>query len=159
MILVTLGTQDKSFVRLLEALEEQLEKGLIQDKVIVQSGYTQFKSKYMQVVPYWAQEELDQMRQNADVIISHGGVGSILDCLKYGKKVIGAARLKEYGEHINDHQTEILEKFSDDDYILYARDLGRIHQMIEEAKYFTPKAYPFDNKGLILRIKALIDEA
>lgn len=28
------------------------------------------------------------------------------------KKVIAAARLKEYGEHVNDHQLQILENFS-----------------------------------------------
>ena len=34
MILVTLGTQDKPFVRLLEAVEKQIENGTIQEKVI-----------------------------------------------------------------------------------------------------------------------------
>mgnify|MGYP000939493029 CR=1 FL=1 len=33
MILVTLGTQDKSFVRLLNAIEHQIQKGLIKEPV------------------------------------------------------------------------------------------------------------------------------
>ena len=40
MILVTLGTQDKKFTRLLEAIQKQIDKGNIKDKVIVQAGCT-----------------------------------------------------------------------------------------------------------------------
>ena len=49
MIFVMLGTQDKSFSRLLETIDKEIEKGNIQEKVIVQAGYTKFKSKYMEV--------------------------------------------------------------------------------------------------------------
>lgn len=157
MILVTLGTQDKSFVRLLEALEKQCENGLIQDEIIVQSGYTKFESKHMKLIPYFSQDELDQYRQNAQCIITHGGVGSILDGCRYGKKIIGVARLKEFKEHINDHQIEICEQFSKDGYILYAEKLEDIHRLIEQVKSFEPKKYIFDNKKLIMHIKSVID--
>lgn len=157
MILVTLGTQDKSFVRLLEALEKQCENGLIQDEIIVQSGYTKFESKHMKLIPYFSQDELDQYRQNAQCIITHGGVGSILDGCRYGKKIIGVARLKEFKEHINDHQIEICEQFSKDGYILYAENLEDIHHLIEQSKSFEPKKYIFDNKKLIMHIKSVID--
>lgn len=157
MILVTLGTQDKSFVRLLEALEKQYESGLIQDEIIVQSGYTKFDSKYMKLIPYFSQDELDQYRQNAQCIITHGGVGSILDGCRYGKKIIGVARLKEFKEHINDHQIEICEQFSKDGYILYAENLEDIHHLIDQTKSFEPKKYIFDNKNLIMHIKSVID--
>ena len=42
MILVTLGTQDKTFVRLLEKINQLIDQGLIQDKVIVQAGFTKY---------------------------------------------------------------------------------------------------------------------
>jgi len=157
MILVTLGTQDKSFVRLLEALEKQCESGLIQEEIIVQSGYTKFDSKHMKLIPYFSQDELDQYRQSAQCIITHGGVGSILDGCRYGKKIIGVARLKQFKEHINDHQIEICEQFSKDGYILYAEKLENIYHLIEEAKSFEPKKYIFDNKKLIMHIKSVID--
>ena len=49
MILVTLGTQDKEFPRLLQAIEKQIEKGNIKEDVIVQAGCTKFTSKYMKI--------------------------------------------------------------------------------------------------------------
>ena len=47
MILVTLGTQDKQFVRLLDIVQEQIDLGNIKDKVIVQAGCTKYESKDM----------------------------------------------------------------------------------------------------------------
>ena len=47
MILVMLGTQNNSFHRLLEEVEKNIENGIIQEDVIVQAGYTKYKSKYL----------------------------------------------------------------------------------------------------------------
>jgi UDP-N-acetylglucosamine transferase subunit ALG13 len=157
MILVTLGTQDKSFQRLLSALEKQIEDGLINEEIIVQSGYTKFNSKCMKLIPYLSQDELDQYRKVASVIITHGGVGSILDGCRIGKKIIGVARLKKFKEHMNDHQVEICERFSVDGYILFARDLSEIPELIKKSSSFNPKKYIFNNRDLIMHIKSVID--
>jgi UDP-N-acetylglucosamine transferase subunit ALG13 len=52
MILVTLGTQDKDFSRLLKAIDKLIEKKVIKEKVIVQAGYTKYKSKNMQIFDF-----------------------------------------------------------------------------------------------------------
>lgn len=157
MILVTLGTQDKSFKRLLSTLEKQIEMGLITDEIVVQSGYTKFESKYMRLIPYFSQDELDRYRKDASLIITHGGVGSILDGCRINKKIIGVARLKEFKEHINDHQIEICERFAQDGYILFARNLDDIPRLINDSITFIPKKYVFDNTKLIMHIKRVID--
>lgn len=158
MILVTVGTQDKAFTRLMDALEQQIQTGLIQDEILVQSGYTQFSSAHMRVQAYFSQDELDQARQAADLIITHGGVGSILDGLKLGKRIIGVARLKQYKEHINDHQEEILKQFEADGHLLWCQDFSQLHNYIQQAQTFTPKPYPFNNQTLIEVIAGLIDQ-
>ena len=149
MILVTLGTQDKPFPRILSALEAFKEKGLINDEIWVQSGYTQFSSNILNIKDYYSQIELDELRQKADLIITHAGVGSILDSLKFKKKVIGVARLKQYGEHANDHQYEILDVFSKDGYILRCDNFDDLANIIQSANKFTPKNYPFDNSKVL----------
>lgn len=149
MILVTLGTQDKPFPRILSALEAFKEKGLINDEIWVQSGYTQFSSNILNIKDYYSQIELDELRQKADLIITHAGVGSILDSLKFKKKVIGVARLKQYGEHANDHQYEILDVFSKDGYILRCDNFDDLANIIQSAYKFTPKNYPFDNSKVL----------
>ena len=49
MILVTLGTQDKSFDRLLKQIDKLIDDKVIKDKVIVQAGLTKYKSNKMEI--------------------------------------------------------------------------------------------------------------
>ena len=109
MILVTLGTQDKSFERLLKAVDKEIEKGNIKDKVLVQAGYTKYKSKNMEIFKSVSNDRLEELMDEASLIITHGGVGSILTALKHHKKVIATPRLSKYNEHTNDHQKQIIE--------------------------------------------------
>ena len=112
MILVMLGTQNNSFHRLLEKIDKLIEEKKIQDKVIVQAGYTKYESKNMKIFGLIPEEELERYQEQADLIITHGGVGSIISSLKKGKKVIAVPRLHKYGEHVNDHQKEIVETYN-----------------------------------------------
>ena len=49
MILVTLGTQDKSFSRLLDSVQKEIDNGNIKDKVVVQAGFTKYDSNDMEI--------------------------------------------------------------------------------------------------------------
>ena len=88
MILVALGTQDKPFPRLLKEVENQIKKGNIKDEVIVQAGCTKFKSKHMKIFDLIPLEEFDKLISKCDLLITHGGVGTIVGALKQNKKVI-----------------------------------------------------------------------
>ena len=118
MILVILGTQDKQFPRLLEAIDREINKGTIKDKVVVQAGQTKYESKNMEIFDLLPAPEFDKLMDKADLIITHGGAGSILGAIKRGKKVIAAARLAQYKEHHNDHQKQIIGEFASQGYIL-----------------------------------------
>ena len=61
MILVTLGTQDKSFDRLLKAIDKEIENKNIKEKVIVQAGYTKYKSDNMKIFDLVSEEELEKL--------------------------------------------------------------------------------------------------
>lgn len=104
MILVLLGTQNNSFHRLLEEIEKNLQNGTIDEEVIVQAGYTNFESKNMKIFDLIPKEKLEELQKKADLIITHGGVGSIISSIEKDKKVIAVPRLHEYGEHVNNHQ-------------------------------------------------------
>ena len=117
MILVLLGTQNNSFYRLLEEVQKCIDEDIIKDKVIVQAGSTKFESKDMEVFNLIEQDKFNILMEQADTIITHGGVGSIVTAVKLGKKVIAVPRLKQYGEHVNDHQIQIVETFSNQGFI------------------------------------------
>lgn len=46
-----------------------------------------------------------------EVVVTHGGTGAIIGAVKSGKKVIAVPRLSKYGEHVDDHQVEIVCQF------------------------------------------------
>ena len=101
MILVLLGTQNNSFIRLLKGIEKNIQNKTITEEVIVQSGYTKYKSEQMKIIDFISEKELQKLQDEATLIITHGGVGSIVSSLKKNKKVIAIARLKQYKEHVN----------------------------------------------------------
>lgn len=158
MILVTLGTQDKQFYRLLEAVEKQINNKKIKDEVIVQAGSSSdFKSKKMKIFDLIPMEEYDKLIEKCDVLITHGGVASIITALKNNKKVIAAARLAKYGEHVNDHQTQIIENFVKEGYILSLDNFDELDVLLEQTKKFKPNKYKSNTNKFIKLIEKEIE--
>lgn len=149
MIFVTLGTQDKSFKRLLKDVDKEIEKGNIKEKVIVQRGFTKYKSKNMEMFDLKNPEEIDELIRKASIVITHGGVGSIIGSLKYDKPVIAAPRLSKYKEHTNDHQKEIVNEFEKEGYLIAYNEGDDLGEKIKIAKKFKPKKYKSNNKKFV----------
>ena len=159
MILITLGTQDKKFHRLLEAVQKQIDKKNIKEEIVVQAGSScDFKSNDMKIFDLIPMDEYDKLIENCDILITHGGVGTIITGLKNNKKVIAAARLEKYKEHVNDHQLQIIESFVKEGYILSLDNFDELDKKILEAKKFKPKKYKSNTKKFINLIDGYINE-
>lgn len=157
MILVTIGTQDKKFPRLLEAVQKQIDRGVIKDEVIVQAGQTEFKSKNMKIFDFLPMDEFDKLIDKCDLLITHAGVGSIIAGLKKNKKVIVAARLHKYGEHENDHQLQIAKSFDNSGYVLHLEDFDKLGDMIKNINKFKPKKFKSNTINFCNKLKEYID--
>ena len=158
MIFVILGTQDKTFVRMLEEIDSLIKDGIIKEKVIVQAGSTIYKTDTMEILDYIPMKEFQKYVKQADVVIAHGGVGSILDALKYNKKVIAIPRLEKYNEHENNHQIQIVEKFDELGYIMDCGNLKRLGNKLMEIDKFVPKKYNSNNKKFVEKLEKNIGE-
>lgn len=158
MILVTLGTQDKEFTRLLKAIDREIEKKNIKEKVIVQAGYTKYESKNMEIFDLIPEEKLEELVKKCSILITHGGVGSILMGIKQNKPIIAAARLKKYKEHTNDHQKQIIKEFESRGYILELRDFNKLDKILEKAKSFQPEKFVSNTDNFVKNIENYIEE-
>ena len=156
MIFVTLGTQDKVFTRLLRDIEKEIDKGIIKDKVIVQAGFTKYKSDKMEIFDLLDKDEFDKYIKECDLLITHGGVGSILTGLKNNKKVIASPRLAKYNEHINDHQKQIIDKFEKAGYLLSYNEGDDLGKIIKKATNFKPNKYVSNTDNMIRIIRDFI---
>lgn len=158
MILVTLGTQDKKFYRLLDAVEKYIEENKIKEEVIVQAGSSSdYQSKYMKIFDLIPIDDFQELISKCNLLITHGGVGSIITGLKNNKKVIAIARLKKYGEHTNDHQLQIIKNFTQNGYILELPTPEDLKKVINASKKFVPKKYSSNTNNVIKVIEDYID--
>ena len=157
MTLVILGTQDKEFTRLLKMVEDEIKKGRIHGDVIVQAGQTKYKSNYMKIFDLIPNTKFNRLIKESDLIITHGGVGSIISALKHNKKVIAVPRLSKYGEHVNDHQLEIVEEFTRLGYIKSATNKRELTKALEEIVFFEGTKYKSNNNKMIKLIEDFID--
>lgn len=158
MILVTLGTQDKSFTRLLDSIQKQINNGNIKDKVIVQAGFTKYDSKDMEIFDLIDRDKFSNLIKKCDLLITHGGVGSILTGLKNNKKVIVCPRLSKYKEHMNDHQVQIVDRFYEAGYILKFNEGDNLGDILKKVDKFKPNKYISNTSNFINIIEKFIDE-
>lgn len=149
MILVTLGTQKEQFTRLLD----YIEKSKIKDEIIVQAGYTKYNSKKMKIFDFIPYEEMIEYIKKANLIITHGGTGSILMPLKEGKKVVACARLCKYGEHVDDHQKQLTEIFKEKKYILELTEDNDLDDLLEISKKFAFKKFVSNTNEFIKKLE------
>lgn len=158
MVFVTLGTQDKPFDRLLKAIDKEIEKGTIKGEVVVQAGCTKYESKNMKIFDLIPLDDFDELMGKCDYLITHGGVGSIVTGLNKDKKVIAVPRLEKYGEHINDHQLQIINNFDKMGYIIGCTDLDELEDKIKKVKNFKPNKYKSNRDKMVELVCSLIDE-
>ena len=132
MIFVTLGSQKFQFDRLLEALDQLTEKGVITQPVFAQTGYSTYEPKHFTTEAFMDRDGFAEKMSQADLVITHAGTGAIIGAVKKGKKVIAVPRLSKYGEHVDDHQTQIIAQFNEMNLIYGLEDVSQLEAALLE---------------------------
>lgn len=136
MIFVCVGSREYQFNRLLEKLDELVEEGAITDTIFAQIGASTYFPKNYKYERFISVDEFKRYQQEADLIISHGGTGALIGALKMGKQVIAVPRLAKYGEHIDDHQTQITSVLETEGYL---RSVLEMENLLETIQSFNEK--------------------
>ncbi len=118
MIFVTVGTQPNGFLRCLKEVEQLIDKFNITEEVVAQIGNTDFETDKFKTIRFTSENEFKEYIQEASVVITHAGSGAIFNSIKAGKKAIAMARLHDFNEMADNHQTELVKKLSEGGYIL-----------------------------------------
>lgn len=145
MIFVTVGTSKQDFSRLIREIDKLIDEKVINDEVVVQSNLCMYKPKNFVINSQLSKREYQLYLKKCDLIITHGGVGSIMDGLKNNKKVIAFPRLAKYSEAVNDHQVEIINEFKKMNYILTGK-ISDLDKILIDVKSFVPNTYKSNNK-------------
>lgn len=132
MIFVTVGTHEQQFNRLIQYVDELKGNGIIEDEVIMQTGYSTYEPKHCtwhKLLPY---SEMIKNVENARIVITHGGPSSFIMPLQIGKTPIVVPRQHRFDEHVNDHQVEFARNVAERiGTIIPVEDIGKLGEVIK----------------------------
>jgi UDP-N-acetylglucosamine transferase subunit ALG13 len=155
MIFVTVGNY-LGFPRLIRAVDQLKVEGFIQEDVLLQiGGTTDFTSKVCTVVSFLPPAEFEQRINDASVVVSHAGAGSMLQALRAGKVPIVMPRRAKYREHVDDHQLEGAEALASEGRIILIHEVEELSTAIEKARRIALQPPPKP----ALRMIALVSRA
>jgi beta-1,4-N-acetylglucosaminyltransferase len=97
-VFVTLGTRDEPFTRLIKGVEDLVKKGIIKEKVIIQAGYTKYRSDLVEIFDFCTPEKIDELILNAKYVITQESAGIGTQCLNCRTKFVVMPRDYDYGE-------------------------------------------------------------
>lgn len=113
MIFVTVGTHEQPFNRLLEYVDKLKEQKVITEEVIMQTGFSTYTPKHCKYQKLFSYQRMNELVEEARIVITHGGPSSFLMVLQKGKIPVVVPRQKQFDEHVNDHQVEFVKQVED----------------------------------------------
>ncbi len=141
MIFVTVGSQKFPFDRLLRKLDALVEEGIISEEIFAQIGYCVYRPQHYSYQEFLDRDEFAKRIDQCHMVITHGGTGVIINAVKKGKKVIAVPRRAKFGEHVDDHQLQLLDQFSEMQLIEACYDMEHLAQSYAKAQETTYHAY------------------
>lgn len=153
MVFITLGSQKFQFNRLLRAVDELIEKKVIQEDVFAQTGYSNYEPKNYKYKNFLDRDEFAEMEGNSEIVITHGGTGAIIGAVKKDKKVIAVPRLAKFGEHVDDHQLQLLKEFEKMQIIVACYDVTELENAYKTIRTKQLKKYKSNQKRIINNIE------
>ena len=127
MIFVTVGTHQQPFERLIRALH-----AVDGDALVVQYGYAEPPPGVARAMAFMTFPEMLRHFREADAVVTHAGVGSILCATDAGHVPIVVPRLKRHGEHVDDHQVQFVRALEGAGNVLVVEDVDRLPVALDD---------------------------
>lgn len=157
MIFITLGSQKFQFNRLLKAVDELIQNGTITDTVFAQIGYSDYKPVHYHYIDFLDYDEFIKEIEKGNIIITHGGTGAIINAVKRKKKVIAIPRLAQYGEHVDNHQLQLINEFKELGLVCECLSVDKIGEALEKVMKTEYRAYQSNTQTIIDNIEKYIE--
>jgi len=122
--------------------------GRIGEEIIMQIGETKYHPKHAKYFNFTSEHEIKELCRRARIVVTHGGVGMILNALQEGVPVIVVPRLKKYGEVIDDHQLYLARELEKENKVTVVYDVDKLEVNLDRVG---------KNQSKFLRDRRLID--
>lgn len=147
MIFITVGTHEQQFNRLIEKVDVLVKKQVINSQIYAQIGYTNYTPEYIDFDKMISYEKMDEYTSKSEIVITHGGPGSIMQVLAQNKVPIVVPRQRKHGEHVDDHQVYFTEKLEKEKMILAVYNIEELSEYINNHYELTKDIVYKERKG------------
>jgi UDP-N-acetylglucosamine transferase subunit ALG13 len=157
VIFLTVGTQFP-FDRLVRAVDEWAgESG--RDDVVAQIGPSEYVPRFIRYHSFVSPLKFGEYVSEAQLIISHAGMGTILNALGRGKPILVMPRQARFNEHRNDHQMATARRCEKFGRILVAMDEQELADQLNSLRDFnaSDRIAPFASNELLANVKQFIE--
>jgi UDP-N-acetylglucosamine transferase subunit ALG13 len=159
LIFVTVGNAHQGFRRLLVAMDEFAGSGLLGERVLMQIGHEAgFVPRASDWRRFMRAEEFAESLRDADVVVTHGGCGTLREVIRIGKTPVVMPRRKYHGEHVDDHQVELVEAYAERDLVVPAYEKEDLPGAIERARSRKPERLVLADSPMIGLVAQAVDE-
>lgn len=157
LVFATVGAT-LGFERLVRHVDEAKRSGLLPEKVILQTGIgnTVEVDESIEVVEVLPFDQLKDILRRADLVICHGGTGSIITALQEGCRVVVIPRMFERGEHYDNHQWEIADTFASRGLVSVTKADDDFAEALASARRREPRSATLDQSELVKRLEQLL---
>lgn len=133
MIFITTGTSRLPFGRLIEEIDRLAAAGCFGDRrVLLQYRGEDVQPQHVECVASLEFGEMLQLVREADLVIGHGGAGTLILCRQVGTPVILVARRASLGENHDDHQVDFCEYVSERGLASYAAEMDELEDLVRK---------------------------
>lgn len=157
MLFVTVGSQRFQFDRLLRAVDALVASGAVEDGTFAQTGACTYVPKTFPSEAFLDRNRFGKLMNQSDVVVTHGGTGAIIGAVKRGKRVVAVPRLARFGEHVDDHQVEIVRQFGEMGLIEPCYDAEGLPEAYARVLVRNCKPYRSNTEKFIEDLSAYID--
>jgi UDP-N-acetylglucosamine transferase subunit ALG13 len=160
-VFVAAGTDHHPFDRLVDWSERWLAPRGYLVSCLIQGG-TSKRSRRGQWVDYLPYSEMERAMRAATAVVSHGGPGTIMLAVHFGKTPIVVPRQRRLGEHVDDHQTVFARRLSAQGAIDLAETEESFRHFLDTTIAYARRVHPIrrprPTAATVRRFTELVDE-
>ena len=154
-VFVSVGTHPQPFDRLLRELDAVAARHK-EIEFFAQTGNSGYAPKNFRFEKFLGGNEYDSRMLWADVVVSHGGAGTIINALLGKKPLVVVPRLAKFGEHTNNHQLDLAGALEEKGKAIAVFGIGDLEKRVLDAFSFRPNLES-DRRGLVGRIASFLE--
>jgi UDP-N-acetylglucosamine transferase subunit ALG13 len=154
LIFTTVGTHDAPFDRLVRRMDALA--GETEEPVWIQVGHATVTPGRAPYRRFFLPEEYRRLFEESRTIVSHAGIGTLLEAARRRKPLVCVPRLRRFGEHWDDHQLEICRELARSGTLHFVDDPNDLDlTVLSRAE---PPEFPGSGNGLGERVAGFLRE-